>query len=646
MFQFLVLLAQIASPVSSPAVWSPGEVAREPAGLALAAPTSRVWIPRPAELEASNWQESELGWNLNRYGIAVSVDASLRSSGDWDTAADGSAVWRLQIETQDAKSVGVEFEYFDLPEGAALFGYDLEQQVVVGPFESSDADSRQRFCMPAVPGRSLILELQLPATMTRSPSLSLGRVIYDFKGIEGTADSGGGEGSCSASAACPPGNQLLGARRATVRLVSGGIICSGVLLNNTAENLAPIIYSANHCNLGDSLSVRFNWDAQTCAGGFVSGNQNLSAGVASRISDPGTNGVLLLLDKSVPLNFDPYFLGWSRSPEPPATGVTFHHGGNLPKQICWDPDGCEPDVVTFLSFGELTGFRMNSQLGGTDTHAAGGGLIDQDGLVRGTLTTGVFDCSQIFFGGFREFWQNSDISTLLDPLGLDPESVPFLDPFAVPSGPPVLASISPLEQLAVLPEGPASISVFGSNLTVVTDVKINGESLPTLPPAWNVVSGTLLMLTPPQSTTLGEQTIELISPFGSASTTYNVVLNSEAPALDLELSEPAFLISALGLNARVGSNPGDLAILAVATSGLPSSLPGLLELGIGNQFTEVYDFGSKVVDATSGYASFSSPLNSTLPIGLKLYVQAIALTSPSLTLPLPVTNVQVGTLLF
>ena len=624
-------------------------------GEVLPAIESPVLVARPGNIAALMAEDEERGHMPLRFGTPIPVQIGLQTDGQWDTAPDGTLVWRVEIVAPESKSIGLEFSSYDMPEGAILFAHSGDFTTTFGAFNDRNENPDGEFTIQPIPGESAILELQLPADALGLPSIVVDHVIYDYRGVfelESTLNAE--EGGCTVNVNCPEGDPYPELKRAAVRTVSGGSLCSGVLINNTSNDGTRYLYTANHCGTGNNVVIRFNFQTPTCANGGAPTGQNIS-GATLLANNTVSDGRLLRINNNIPTSYDPYFMGWSRSTAPLQRGVSMHHPGGNPKALGIDNNGGGQLTVGFQGIGNVQVWNMTFQVGGTAGGSSGSGLIDQNNRLRGVLTGGpVGNCQVSYYGRLHNFWNNTNISQFLDPTG---SGVTFIDGFdpngggpgGPPGGgnqPPAITAVAPASQTAVNPEGPDPIVLTGTNFTGTTDIRINGVSLPTLPPTWSVNSSTQITIQPPQSTTLGPQTIEVVTPLGTDTGSYSIIANVFEPVLDLELSDPAFLITALGIQARIGSIPGNLAILAVGTSPVPSVLPGLVSLDIGNNFTEVFNFGQMPVDSTSGYAEFSTPLNNNLPIGFNLFVQGLVFNPILPVLPLLTTNVQTGTVLF
>jgi hypothetical protein len=71
---------------------------------------------------------------------------------------------------------------------------------------------------------------------------------------------------------------------------------------------------------------------------------------------------------------------------------------------------------------------------------------------------------------------------------------------------------------------------------------------------------------------------------------------------------------------------------------VPSIAPGIVSLGLGNQFTTLAEV-ARGVAGQNGLWTVSLLAPAGLPVGTPLWLQCIAFDPINATLPLPVTNV-------
>jgi hypothetical protein len=209
---------------------------------------------------------------------------------------------------------------------------------------------------------------------------------------------------------------------------------------------------------------------------------------------------------------------------------------------------------------------------------------------------------------------------------------------------PVINGVSPFFITAVMPDSPAKITLTGTGFSGVDAVTVDGVPLNSFPPEFIVASDTELIVTLVPPYDVGTKTIAVSEGATTVSINLPVFFNSE-PKIDLLNSDPGFLITALGLDVYMGGPAGDLHLLLVSNSPVPSSLPGYFDVQLGNNLSALFGLGAYAVDSTTGYAQVSIPV-SGLSTGTKLYFQSVVLSASNPVLPLSASNLEVGTVLF
>ena len=277
-------------------------------------------------------------------------------------------------------------------------------------------------------------------------------------------------------------------------------------------------------------------------------------------------------------------------------GENFAAVGN---EVWWTPAGATPDAPPLASVG------VPSTLGGTRLEltppaAAGPGdvLVRSDAAATGASLSNAW------------------------PIDLAPAA-------------PEVASVTPAVLDAVAVDG-ERLTVIGSALDAVHTVTLAG-----VPQSFQLLAPDTLEVEVEVAPILGTAALELLGAGGSATTTVTVVANA-TPALELLDSQPEVLDPLAGVSLLAGAEPGAAVLFLGATSGQPTSLPGVVELGIGAQASELWLLGTRTVSASSGKAQLGFPTPSSLPVGTNLWFQAAVLEPSAAVLPLVTTNVQVG----
>jgi Trypsin-like peptidase domain len=639
----LAAATQIELPGSPAAFWAglrPDDV-----------PIEFVAPPDVEQLKAEDFFST--GFPL-RYADLLEVRMNPTTHGVWDVLENGTQVWRLRILSPGAKSLGLEFTDFELAEGAEIYIYTPDLEEFDGAYTAVNNQPHDQLQFQPLPGDELIFEYVQPAGVADS-RLSLGTVIYDYKDLFALEATLAEEEQfrfqpettgCLIDVNCSQGNPYGLQKRATLATIFNGGLCSGVLLNNTLNNGTRYVYTAWHCGQGSNTLFRFNYQTSGCRSGTAPTNQTVS-GATLLTSNQPSDGRLLRINNTIPSNYNPYYAGWSRTTSNSTFAMSMHHPGGGPKKISIDNNGAFSTSANFSGIGTVAVWQANFNQGDTEGGSSGGPLFNQDGRVVGALTGGPSGaCTLVgLYGRLPVFWNNAALGQWLDPNSSGVTSIPGFDPNGGGGTTLDITAASPTTVPAVTVDGPPIITLTGNNFNGVTAVSINGVPLLDLPPQFTVVSNTTLTLQFPVQPTLGIKIIQVTGPSGTDTINVSVVPNT-SPVLDLANSDPGFLITAFGAQVNVASAVNDSVILVGSWSPLPSIFPGIVSLNLGNNFTEYVQFPTQQISLLSGLTSYTIPLSNNLPTGFKIYVQAVILPAVNPTFPLPVTNLQTGTVLF
>lgn len=388
-----------------------------------------------------------------QYGVVLPkaftvFDAGRSDAGAWQALPDGRWLWRAELRSPGAVSLELAFDRFFLPQGAQLWLASPDGSTVRGPWTDADNPANGRFHTPLVWGDSVLLELVVPAAQRPQLSLRAAAVGWAFRDLMGaSAGVASKSGSCNVDTVCPEGNgrreQIRSA--ATYSFTSGGsqFVCTGQLLNNTAQDRRRLLSSANHClNLqseADTVVVYWKYESPTCrAVGSVesgtpiprNGNSIAQTGGADlRATYEPSDFTLLELRSAIPAGADPYWSGWDRSGATPASAFGIHHPQGDEKRISFEND---PITVTAIDVlfdqGRVlpagNGLRvLDWDVGTTEQGSSGSGLYDPQRRVIGFLSGGSAACGndlEDYYGRLSVGWAgggtgSSRLSDWLDP---------------------------------------------------------------------------------------------------------------------------------------------------------------------------------------------------------------------------------------
>jgi lysyl endopeptidase len=361
------------------------------------------------------------------------LDISPLTNGIWINNIEGFDVWKVNIISEGAYSLNLIFDNFYLPHGARLFLYNEEENDLIGAFTSVNNKESGKFAVSPVAGDVLTVQYEIPAGSDRSQSFRITQVNHDFEGILKFSERrplGITAGSCNEDVNCRGTHGDL--KDAVTRIiVNGREICTGVLVNNTAENERPYILSAAHCydrpELAEVSVFTFNYESPYCAP--LDGDpRNSISGARMKASNDSLDFSLVELSLVPPPGFMPYFAGWDRSTVLPDSSVSIHHPqGDIKKKTT---DRNPPVVSNFISGYTPMGFLkvLRWESGVTEEGSSGGPLFNPAGSVIGTLTGGSATCQNPvndYFSRFNRAWEyksdsSGQLKHWLDPLNLKP----------------------------------------------------------------------------------------------------------------------------------------------------------------------------------------------------------------------------------
>lgn len=227
-------------------------------------------LPAPDIQAALAADAAQPGPRPYRFAVAVPVQITPATHGQWQTLSDGRQQWRLPVTSADAKTLNFAFTRFELPEGAQLSVSAPDGGDRQGPYSRHHATAGQLWT-PPVRGSAAVIELTLPVAAGAGLGLELTRVNYGFRGFD-REETESKALPCNLDVPCPEGDDWRNEIRAVARiLVTGVFACSGTMLNNTAQDFRPYFLTANHCfdaygAEAPSTVVLWNYQKSHCGG--------------------------------------------------------------------------------------------------------------------------------------------------------------------------------------------------------------------------------------------------------------------------------------------------------------------------------------------------------------------------------------------
>lgn len=282
-----------------------------------------------------------------RFGFSHDVDISLTNSGSWITTSDGGHLWTVNIISPDALSLNILYDQFWLPDGAKLFIYASDLSQHIGAFTSLNNKGTKEAVHGFATGflftNSITLEYYEPANVTENGIVSISKIISGYRYVhdivENTNNQNADIYSCNKDINCSEGANWQQEKNAVAFVVMGGSICTGALLNTTANDNRPHFLTANHCfetNMNaEQWTFYWNYEASSC-NGTASLNATKSTSGASLLArrvDTDFTLLNLLEDPAFNPNVTVYYLGWDRTNGSATSGVGIHHPKGAQKKI-------------------------------------------------------------------------------------------------------------------------------------------------------------------------------------------------------------------------------------------------------------------------------------------------------------------------
>lgn len=414
--------------------------------------------PNLTQVLAEDTEASEKG-KPYRVSILQPVSLSIQNSGTWKVLSNGDKIWRLGIKIPDAQALSLYFsEAVSIPEGGKLHAYNANHSQYVGAYTSKTPTFH---AMEMIEGELITLEYYLPYGSTQLPNISIGNVAYYYRGVEDRiAVFREGDAvyklhqSCEVDVACSEIAGWENQRDAVVHysfVVGGsGYVCSGSVINNTANDCTPYILTANHCGEPTSNSSitnhtwYFNYQRPTCVPGNTAQytgarSQTMSGGMLKASSQlgnytstnsshvAGSDFALIELNSNIPTSYNPYFAGWDWNGIP-TSGVGIHHPAGDEKKI-----STYSSTATSASYNggwngahwRVTWVSTTNGHGVTEGGSSGSPLFNQNGLIVGHLSGGASYCtspsSPDLYGKLNKAWtqegnnSNQQLKVWLDP---------------------------------------------------------------------------------------------------------------------------------------------------------------------------------------------------------------------------------------
>ena len=340
----------------------------------------------------------------------------------------GTYTYLIGFKSQGAFGIGFIFDDFYLSENSSLFIYDRDQTMFLGSFTYQNNKETNILPTSITKGDYVIIELNIPEDELDITRLHVGSLIHDYEDIMGYFSESDRE-DCNINVACPESEGFENQINGTIRVTMGGGLCSGSVVNNTANDRTPYVLFADHCVSGATSDYvfHFNYQSSTCSGTSGPLNESVSGSnlLASSSINSGPDFALLEMTSNIPDSYDPFYVGWSKVSSAPLDAVGIHHPGAGIKKI-------SQEGTNVGSNGYFWEFQYND--GRVIPGSSGSPFFDENKRQVGICSyiyTNYCDpspdcyCDQQYTHGYGRFdlaW-DLGLSTYLDPLNMGVDGI-------------------------------------------------------------------------------------------------------------------------------------------------------------------------------------------------------------------------------
>lgn len=371
-----------------------------------------------------------------RFAESLETMITPETHGTWEILNDDIQLWRLHIISRNAVSLNLGFTQYYMPEGGQLYIYTTDYGEVLGPYTSQDNTEYGQLWTPIINADELVIEISLPQAVVDELQLELTAVNHGYQDFEQAEKSG----ACNVDTICSVADSWRSEIRSVGRYTfSGSYLCTGALINNTAQDRKPYFLTANHClstsSAAATVVVYWNYQSATCrAINSVENGTPIStagfptqSGAILRATYAPSDMTLLELSRPVSSGINSYFSGWDRRDANASSVVAIHHPRGHEKRISFSN---QPTTITSYSSntipGSSTHLRVNYwNLGTTEGGSSGSPLFNQNRHIIGQLHGGSAACGNTlpdWYGRLYTSWtgggsNSTRLSNWLDPSG-------------------------------------------------------------------------------------------------------------------------------------------------------------------------------------------------------------------------------------
>lgn len=365
-----------------------------------------------------------------RYAVFQDTAMNLKTFGKTDIIPGKGRIWRLRINSQQAKSLQILFNRFVLPPHANIFIYNENQSLIRGAFTGNNMHKDSSLVLADFPGNHIIIEYFEPENPQFEGEIIIGSISQAYRDILEVKSSDG-----YVNINCPDGKNAQLEKHAVSKLTfrSDGYsyLCSGALINNARNDGTPYFLTAHHCisktTEASSLVAYFNYENEGCDGPETA---PLTITGSSLLTTADSSDYSLLLLNSVPPGIaQPFYAGWDVNDTLARRVTGIHHPNGMSKKISIDFDSIYTNPVPFQWEGSSVSpvnshWVVEFDVGVTGGGSSGSPLFNGNKQIIGQLHGGSEEID--FYGRLSFSWANAPAGYPGLRKFLDPDSTGIL----------------------------------------------------------------------------------------------------------------------------------------------------------------------------------------------------------------------------
>ncbi len=370
------------------------------------------------------------------------TNIDINNDGRWIELSDGTKIWTLAIRSEGAKSINLIIDKFKVGENDKLLLYSPYYDNPILEFGAKNITPTGVLPTVPIPGDIVIVEYQQHPAGNTTPEIEIGSVNHDYLGVIDMLSNNkvgkfGDAGKCNNDVTCADEDIIKDNYKSACRImIDGTELCSGTLINNTANDGTPYFLSAAHCFKREESPFTtiffFNYEIPSCQK-QVEGNklQYITGGNMRAIIDT-FDIALMEMYETPPPSYMPYWAGWSLDEEPLPPFYAIHHPmGDVKKYSITEDKIIGTTFTSYTVTGQPFAKDCHWQVkkwttGTTEGGSSGCALLDASGLLIGTLSGGEATCSRPendYFVRFNKAWKSSKYKEKQLAIWLDPHNL-------------------------------------------------------------------------------------------------------------------------------------------------------------------------------------------------------------------------------